>query len=81
MITVKKLYYFMEINDGTRIDLDEQRYNAKIKEYEALAWDYDEYSRNFITTDSYTQYENCTNFYSNDFMVTIGYGQREILAR
>lgn len=75
---VKRLYYFIELQDGTERKVSEAEFIRKCNEYEALSWDRDEFSRNFINTESYVQYENCISFYLSDSSITLGYGQREI---
>ena len=75
---VKRLNYFVEYQHGASRELSEQEYHQKKNEYMNLCWDYDEFSRNFINTKDYVQYENCITFYLNDISITFGYGQREI---
>jgi hypothetical protein len=81
MIEVKKLYYFVELDNGTQRIISKKQYEKKHKEFEALCWDFDEYSQNIINlekTEGFIQYENCKKFYNNDFYIILGYGQREI---
>lgn len=81
-MTVKKMYYFVELANGTEHTISEEQYNNLREEYESLGWDYDEFSRDFlwsaINDTHYVQYENCIRFYLNENTKTIGYCQREI---
>lgn len=77
-MTIKRPYYFVELDNGTTRKISEREYLRKRDEYIALAWDYEEYSCNFINTPEFVQYDNYTTFYMKDDSFTIGYCQREI---
>lgn len=77
-MTVKRLGYFVELDNGTQRHISEEKYREILKEYEDLGWDRDEFSCNFLVTELFTQYDNCITFYMNDSSKTIGYCQREI---
>lgn len=68
----------MEFQDGTYKTIQYSEYYKKLQQYDKLAWDVEEYSRNFINNKYGVQYENCTTFYCNDFQITFGYAQIEI---
>lgn len=77
-IKVKRICYFIELNDGTTRTISEKEYNRKREYYARKSWDFDEFSRNFVNTEFYVQYDNCITYYDCDFSITIGYTQREI---
>lgn len=81
MAEVKKIFYFVELQDGTQRIISKKEYDKKYNEFLYMCWDFDEYSQNIVNlekTEGYTQYENCVKFYNNDFCIVLGYGQREI---
>lgn len=77
-IKVKKICYFVELGNGTTRNISEKEYNKKIEYYVRRSWDRDDFSRNFINTSEFVQYENCVTFYDRDAFITLGYIQREI---
>lgn len=77
-IKVKKICYFIELNNGTTRKISEKEYNRKKEYFTRKSWDFDEFSRNFVNMPDFVQYDNCITFYDRDFSVTLGYTQREI---
>lgn len=77
-IKVKRICYFVELGNGTTRNISEKEYNKKIEYYTRRSWDRDDFSRNFINTAEFVQYENCITFYDRDAYFTLGYIQREI---
>lgn len=78
VIKVKKICYFIELNNGTTRKISEKEYNRKKEYFARKSWDCVEFSKNFVNVPGFVQYDNCITFYDRDFSVTLGYTQREI---